>query len=238
MSGRTRQGVFGLLVVFSALMMTVGHASAVAVTADCTVGSSTCFRPNIVITGPTPSDPFPWLTAEVKQVGSDIYLAMQTDFANASKIGDVWLNVKNDAWLPSLTFSDFQVNSGDTELKNPVVKNANNESPTPGEAGQFDIKIEFKTSSSKAFDGTDAVQFKLTCTGCVGFGLDAFDALSTPGGNQGQFRIAAHVQPSEGDSTKIGGQAVPESVPEPGTLILLGVGLAGLGAVKLRRSRR
>ena len=207
------------------LVTILGVTGAFAIPADCTAASSTCFRPNVVITGANPPDPFPWLTVELEQVGTDVLMAMRAGFADSSYIGNVWMNIANAAWLSALTFDQFAVNAGSLTAPS-ITKSSDNVSPTPGEAGQFDLVFLFSDASAQRFNAADEFQLRVTCPGCVGFGVNAFDALST-GGDDGAFRIAAHVQ-GFGSSSKVGGQAALASVqqiPFPTTLLLLGAGL-------------
>jgi hypothetical protein len=232
-----RHGALVLLATLASVMvLTVTGASAIP--ADCTSGSPTCFRPNFIITGANPPDPFPWLTVEFEEVGGVVFMAMRADFADSSYIGKVWLNVANSAWLPSLTFDEFALNTGFLTAPT-ITKSSNGVSPTPGEAGQFDVQFNFANASANRFNGVDELQFRVTCAGCVDFDLDAFDALST-GGNDGAFTIAAHVQ-GFGDSSKVGGQqaeevTAPQAIPFPRTLMLVGVGMLLIGVARSRRS--
>ena len=231
--------VLAVLATFG-LVTLLGVSGASAIPADCTTASPTCFRPNILITGNAVPDPFPWLTVEVEQVGTDIFMAMRANFADASFIGDVWMNVVNAAWLPALTFDQFAVNTGSLDAPT-ITKSSNNVSPTVGEAGQFDLQFLFTNSNSDGgshrFAGVEEFQFRVTCPGCVGFGVNAFDALST-GGTDGAFRIATHIQ-GFGGSSKVGGQAAPAPVPEPLTVTLLGIAfLAVAAAVRSRKAPR
>jgi len=48
-----------------------------------------------------PPDPFSWLTVEIRQLGTEMYMAMKTDFADASFISALFPDVKNDSWRPN-----------------------------------------------------------------------------------------------------------------------------------------
>ena len=243
----------GTLVLVTAL----GVTGAAAIPADCGATSSTCFQPDFVITGASPRDPFPWLTVELEEIGTDLFLTMRADLEERGFIGKVWMNVANAAWLPALTFDQFEVDDGSLTAPK-ITKRSNKPSPTVGEAGKFDLVFQFAAAGGQRFNRHDEFQFRVTCPGCVDFGVEAFDALST-GGNDGAFHIAAQVR-GVGGVSKVGDQSesdqsesdqsaffsaplslhvAPQAVPYPTTILLVGAGLVLVAAVRSReRSSR
>ena len=230
------------------LVMVVGVTGAAAIPADCAAASSTCFQPNFVIAGANPRDPFPWLTVEIEEIGTDIFLTMRADF-DRGFIGKVWMNVANAAWLPALTFDQFEVENGSLTAPR-ITKRSNKPSPAVGQAGKFDLMFQFEAASGERFNRHDEFQFRVTCPGCVDFGVEAFDALST-GGSDGAFHIAANLR-GVGGVSKVGDQSesdhseffsfsaplslreAPQAVPYPTTLLLVGAGLVVVAAARSR----
>jgi hypothetical protein len=98
--------------------------------------------------------------------------------------------------------------------------------------GKFDIHLVLPPppgNFASKFTAGETLVFDLD----LGAPLDAADFVfgSAPGGGQGTFFAAARVQgigPDDEDSGWIG------YVPEPGTVSLLGLGLAGLAVVRRR----
>lgn len=95
--------------------------------------------------------------------------------------------------------------------------------------GKFDILLDLPPppgSFAAKFTAGETIVFDLD----YGAALSAtdFDFGSAPGGGQGTYNAAAHVQgigPSDNDSGWIG-----PAVPEPGTALLVGAGLVALAA--------
>jgi len=100
--------------------------------------------------------------------------------------------------------------------------------------GIYDILVDFNTAAANRLTPGEAIVFDLTST-TVGFTSDSFLVFSVPGGGNGPFRIAAHIQglPDGGSDFITEGQ-----VPEPTSMLLLGSGLATLAAGLRKRLRK
>ncbi len=130
-----------------------------------------------------------------------------------------------------------------------VVIDENNVSPAFGEAGRFDIEFQFPTAGGpgeKRLNSFDLVQIFVSCSltadaNCASFDEESFDFFSVPQNPGGDtFRICEHEQGiAEGEgSGKICGRRAPLAVPNPATLMLIGMGLAAVGYVGRRTWRK
>jgi hypothetical protein len=95
--------------------------------------------------------------------------------------------------------------------------------------GRYDILIDFSTAAANRLLAGEVVIFDVTST-TVGFTSDSFLVFSAPGGGNGPFRAAAHIQAlPNGESDFVA------EIPEPTSMLLLGTGLATLAAGLRRR---
>ena len=92
--------------------------------------------------------------------------------------------------------------------------------------GRYDILIDFSTDAANRLLAGETVVFDVTST-TVGFTANSFLVFSAPGGGNGPFRAAAHIQSlPNGESDFI----TETEVPEPTSMLLLGSGLVTLAA--------
>jgi len=158
--------------------------------------------------------------------------------------------------LSSLT----SVNSQTVDTTNPFQVTIQQNTQNIDGAGQYDFAFNFEQANQgNRFDNSDVLTFDITClSGCTGILTDAAfnvlantdHALNTPyvgaPGSPNEFDIfngpftsIAQVGPAGALIASLGEGATPvppgEVVPEPGVLVLLGLGLSTLGAYGWRR---
>ena len=103
--------------------------------------------------------------------------------------------------------------------------------------GWYDIYMAFDTSGGTKFEGTESIVFNIT--GGAGLNAESFNLESVPGGGNGTYVSAAHVQGiSYGEGSAWigdGSQPPPPSVPDGGSTLML-LGMAVISLPVLRRT--
>ena len=241
--------VAALAGVTAALLFT-GVASAHPISPGCVAGpgSPTCFRPNLIVTG-DPAVTTPPLFVEIVDDGG-VILSIQANLAGTDEfIGNVRMNLNPDIDPTALTFTLLDENT-DSEIPVPILgENSVNLPPPAGGLGanNWDIGFNFNIAPGNTkFDGTELVEWRVTCDATKDADCSTFDVTSFNFTNAGGFRICTHVQGVDtsspnsngAGSTLVCGTPGSNQVPEPGTVTLLGAAAIGLSTLMRRRLRR
>jgi PEP-CTERM motif len=99
--------------------------------------------------------------------------------------------------------------------------------------GRYDILVDFSTVSADRLLAGETIVFDITST-TVGFNANSFLVFSAPGGGNGPFRAAAHLQGLPNGQSDF---VAETQVPEPTSMLLLGTGLTALAAGLRKRLR-
>jgi len=191
--------------------------------------------------GVAPDGSPPWLTATFTDVGvpaGTVRLTLQGILKDPDEKVKEWMFNLDPGLNPAnLVFSAPVSKTG--SFTNPTISTGINAFMANGD-GQFDIQFLFDITDGavKNFGDSESIIYDITCSSCAGFGVSSFNFLSFMVGGQGVFKSAAHVLstgPTDADSGWIGPSADGVTVPQPSTLLLLGVGLVGLGFLGRRK---
>lgn len=181
------------------------------------------FPASIEFSGATPpSGPLPWVTVVFDDQGGSGSVLMSLTATNLTAgefITSLQLNLDPLLDPTNLVFS-LEAASGAFEA--PAINLGANAFKADGD-GKYDIQFVFATSgggapSTDRFEGGESISY--TVTGIPSLTAQSFNAPSAPGGGQGSYVMAVHVQ-GIGEDGSLSGWVAPPPLPEPSMLSLV-----------------
>ncbi len=184
--------------------------------------------------GADPLGPTPWLSITFDDSfggATDVRITIDAlNLAGSEFASGVYVNF--DSALDPTLLSFVAVDNSDSV---PTISTGIDAFKADGD-GFFDILFDFPTSSGAEFGSGESVIYDISYTAAIA--ESSFDFDSAPGGGNGTFKAAAHVQSigTGGESGWIGSTGA--LVPEPNSALLLVSGLLGLAFAGSRRRVR
>jgi hypothetical protein len=172
----------------------------------------------------------PWLRATFEETDSDaVTLTLNSDGLpdDSSFVTDWYFNLDSSLDVTKLDIAfDEDHSSSDITFLAPASQEADNLS-IPGD-GYYDIKLSFQVNNSSEgrFYGDRTAVFSITYPeNLTPLTALSFDFLSVPRDNGLSYLTAAKVQGLQDNDWSVSIGATGQPVPEPATLLLLGIGL-------------
>ena len=181
--------------------------------------------------GTAPAGTSPWITATFESISAT---QVKLTFSGANLVGSEKVGEWDFNFNPTKTLANLAIAYVSGTAANSVSKGVN-AYKADGD-GYYDIEFSFPTSGD-TFGAGDLAVYTLTLA--AGLVPEDFKFLSDPSGGAGPFYSAAHVQSigtAGGSGWVSGDPSTGVLVPEPVTMILLGLGLLGVGIAVRKRS--
>jgi len=164
----------------------------------------------------------------------ELTLSVDDSFALNGYVNNWTFNLANGATINSATYKSGSNNNSKTGTPSTLPATFSTNSVLNGTGYKFDFGVAF-SGQPKELDQGSSVTYTLSNTNHT---LSASDFLAN-NGTQGLY-AAVHVGGGNYDSyfktLNTDGVATPNSVPEPATISVLGLGLAALGFSRRRKS--